>query len=320
MKFISLFAGIGGLDLGLERAGMECVAQVEIDDFCQKVLTKHWANVPKFKDVRNVGKHNLPKADVICGGFPCQPHSYAGKRRGKADDRNLWGEYLRVIEELEPRFVIGENVPGLITTMLDEILSDLENLGYTCQTFIIPAGAFNAPHWRDRVWIIAYSNRDNDRGRRGQAGETNGIQGINWQTLCAREFGGTNQNATDSNSPAKPKEISERKTHIEKRTEIRGSIESGGGTNDANVTNATVTGLQGRANSGGFGEVRQDNNERITGCLAWNQPWFEVASALCRVDDGISRRLDKPRLKALGNAVVPQVAEFIGRCIMENIQ
>lgn len=83
MKFISLFAGIGGLDLGLERAGMECVAQVEIDDFCQKVLTKHWPNVPKFKDVKDVGKHNLPTADLICGGFPCQPHSYAGKRKGK---------------------------------------------------------------------------------------------------------------------------------------------------------------------------------------------------------------------------------------------
>ncbi len=78
IKFISLFAGIGGLDLGLERAGMECVAQVEIDDFCQKVLTKHWPDVPKFKDVKDVGKHNLPAADLICGGFPCQPHSYAG--------------------------------------------------------------------------------------------------------------------------------------------------------------------------------------------------------------------------------------------------
>jgi len=200
MKFISLFAGIGGLDLGLERAGMECVAQVEIDDFCQKVLTKHWANVPKFKDVRDVGKHNLPTADLICGGFPCQPHSYAGKRRGKADDRNLWGEYLRIIDELEPQYIVGENVPGLITTILDEILSDLETRDYTCQTFVIPAGAFNAPHWRDRVWIIAHSNRNRDGGREGQIRETNEIQGIYRKALGSGEFSGANKNATNSNS------------------------------------------------------------------------------------------------------------------------
>ena len=107
MKFISLFAGIDGLDLGLERAGMECVAQVEIDDFCQKVLTKHWANVPKYKDVRDVGKHNLPTAELICGGFPCQDVSLAGKRKGLEGKRStLWSEFFRIACEVQPRWVI----------------------------------------------------------------------------------------------------------------------------------------------------------------------------------------------------------------------
>jgi DNA (cytosine-5)-methyltransferase 1 len=260
MKFISLFSGIGGFDLGFERAGMECVAQVEIDDFCHKVLAKHWPDVPKFKDVRNVGKHNLPAADVIVGGFPCQPHSYAGKRRGKADDRNLWPEYLRVIEELRPRFVIGENVPGIITTMLDEILSDLERVGYACETFVIPAGAFNAPHWRDRVWIIAYT--DSSGLLQGQF------------TINANE----RQEHAQCNAPA---------IHFD-------------------ATNAECTRLQGS-------ERIQESIRPAAG--SWEQNWLEVAARLCRVDDGISRRVD--RLRSLGNAVVPQVAEFIGRAIME---
>lgn len=313
MKFISLFAGIGGLDLGLERAGMECVAQVEKDEFCQKILTKHWANVPKFGDIHDVGKHNLPTtADLICGGFPCQPHSYAGKRRGKADDRNLWGEYLRVIDELKPRFVLGENVPGLITTMLDEILFDLETRGYTCQTFIIPAGAFNAPHWRDRVWIIAYSNRDYD-GRRGrQIRETNEVQEVYRASLGSGQFSGTDQDAANSNSlgyfHGQP-EIEPAKTGQYAQRNIATAC--------GNVTDTNPTRLQGRKEAGNISGSGADNEQQFGGYPDWNIPWIEVASRLCRVDDGISRRLDKPRLKALGNAVVPQVAEFIGNCIMQ---
>ena len=158
MKFGSLFAGIGGLDLGLERAGMECAWQVEIDDFCQRVLTKHWPDVPKYKDVRDVGKENLEAVDLIAGGFPCQPFSVAGKQRGEKDDRHLWPEMLRVITELKPTWVLGENVPGIIPIFLDEAISDLEDQGYTCETFVLPAVAFDAPHRRDRLFILAYRN------------------------------------------------------------------------------------------------------------------------------------------------------------------
>jgi DNA (cytosine-5)-methyltransferase 1 len=158
LTFGSLFAGIGGIDLGLERAGMQCKWQVEIDDYCQKVLQKHWPEVRKYRDVREVGKHNLEPVDLIAGGFPCQPHSVAGKRRGKEDDRNLWPEYLRIIREIRPTWVVGENVPGIITTMLDDVLLDLENEGYTPTTFNIPACALGANHIRYRIIVVAHTN------------------------------------------------------------------------------------------------------------------------------------------------------------------
>src|SRR3990172_3735236 len=151
----SLFSGIGGFDLGLERAGFKIKWQVEINEWCQKILTKHWPNVSKYRDIRGVGIHNLETVDLICGGFPCQPFSTAGKRKGKEDDRHLWPEMLRVISELQPRWVIGENVAGFVSMGLDDCISDLENQGYEVQTFIIPACALNAPHRRDRVWIVA---------------------------------------------------------------------------------------------------------------------------------------------------------------------
>jgi len=268
MKFISLFSGIGGLDLGLERAGMECVAQVEIDDFCQKVLAKHWPDVPKFKDVRDV--KNLPAADLICGGFPCQPHSYAGKRKGKTDDRNLWPEYLRIIREGKYRFVIGENVPGLITTMLDEILSDLEGIGYTCQTLVIPACAFNAPHRRNRVFVVAHAN---------------GSGYVHGQT-----------------------EIEPTERRIDALSKLISS-----GEDVADTKRVGQSGQGESINSGGTEESKDWKTIRtLNGSIG--QIWQSEPN-VGRVANGVPDRVD--RLKSLGNAVVPQVAEYIGRCIME---
>ena len=159
MRFGSLFAGIGGFDLGLERAGMECAWQVEIDDYCNRVLEKHWPDVRRYRDVKEVGKHNLEPVDLICGGFPCQAYSVAGKRKGADDDRNLWPDYLRIVRELRPTWVVGENVPGIIPMYLDQVLSDLEGEEYTCWTFNIPACAFDAPHRRERIFVVAYRER-----------------------------------------------------------------------------------------------------------------------------------------------------------------
>ena len=236
MRFGSLFAGIGGLDLGLERAGLECVWQVEIEDYCTKVLEKHWPDVTKYKDVRDVGGQTLEPVDLIAGGFPCQPHSVAGKRRGAADDRNLWPEFIRVIRETKPRYILAENVPGIITTYLDTVLSDLEREDYTCTTLNIPAIAFGAPHRRERIFIVAYTVRQH----------------------CQKSF---------------PRSEHDRETQAQ--------------------------------------ETRSNHFEG---------DWPVVAARLLRMDDGIPSRLDRRRIEHLGNVVVPQVAEWIGRRIMEHDQ
>jgi DNA (cytosine-5)-methyltransferase 1 len=236
VRFGSLFAGIGGIDLGLERAGMSCAWQVEIDEFCQKVLTKHWPDVPKYGDIRDVGKQNLETVDLIAGGFPCQPFSIAGRGRGAEDNRHLWPEMLRVISELKPTWALGENVPGIIPVFLDKCISDLEGAGYTTEQFTIPACALKAPHRRDRLYIIAYSNSHRSQGINKEAGLKK-AESEKWLHIARVAF-----------------------------------------------------------------EVQQGEKDYIP------ESW------VCRGSDGIPDRVD--RLKSLGNAVVPQVAEHIGRMIM----
>lgn len=187
----SLFAGIGGFDLGLEQAGFKTKWQVEIDEWCRQKLKERFPNAKQYGNIREVGEHNLEPVDLICGGFPCQPFSVAGKQRGQEDDRHLWPEMLRVIKELKPRWVIGENVGGLVNMgerdsdvkvegktvirtsesdtysaiwtheellLLYGICEDLEKIGYeVAPPLIIPACAVEAPHRRDRLWIVAHS-------------------------------------------------------------------------------------------------------------------------------------------------------------------
>jgi DNA (cytosine-5)-methyltransferase 1 len=267
----SLFAGIGGFDLGLERAGMTIKWQIEKDDFCNKVLKKHWPNVKKYRDIKEVSIDELEPVDVVCGGFPCQPFSQAGKRRGTKDDRYLWPEMLRIIRGIRPDWVIGENVAGIVNMELDKILSDLENEKYTCQTFIIPACAVNAPHRRDRVWVVAHTINSSNKNDQRTLSKEKSISQINREKLGARESAGTiRQSIADSN-----------------RKRLQGCRQHG-----------------------------ECSGKWITGAETWEIPWIQVATRFCRVDDGVPRGLDRTqRLKALGNAVVPQIVEVIGKVI-----
>src|ERR1043166_5742013 len=162
MKLLDLFSGIGGFSLAARWANIDTIQFVEKDEFCRKVLMKNFPNVPIHDDIRTFNFHQ--DVEILTGGFPCQPFSLAGKRKGFSDDRYLWPAMFRVIKQCRPRFIIAENVPGIIP-MLDPILEDLENEGYTWQAYLIPASAIHAPHKRERLWIIAYSNsvRCNER-------------------------------------------------------------------------------------------------------------------------------------------------------------
>jgi DNA (cytosine-5)-methyltransferase 1 len=171
LRVLDLFSGIGGFSLGLERTGgFETVAFCEIEEFPRKVLAKHWPDVPCFHDVRKLTRADIDgPVDVICGGYPCQPFSTAGRRLGQKDDRHLWPEFARIVEEFRPTWVIGENVAGHISMGLDDVLSDLEALGYAARPFVIPACAVNALHRRDRVWTIGHSDKNSFEQRKAVA-------------------------------------------------------------------------------------------------------------------------------------------------------
>lgn len=284
MRVLDLFSGIGGFSLGLERAGMETVAFCEVDAFCRQVLAKHWPNVRIHDDVRTLdGNQYRGAIDLVCGGFPCQPFSVAGKRAGKDDDRHLWPEMLRIIREVQPRYVIGENVAGFAGMELDNCLSDLEAIGYACGAFVIPACAVDAQHRRDRVWIIA-TNMVNSSSQSGWGGEPReGGRGLAMERYILEKTGW--------------KEASD---------QIGGS--------GKNVSNANSALEQGRGLSSGVHaqKPKPDSGSHEGGRSAPCK--WEPEPAVGRVANGIPRRMD--RLKSLGNAVVPQVVEQIGLAIM----
>ena len=161
LKILDLFSGIGGFSLGLESTGhFETAAFCEIEPYCQKVLKKHWPNVPIFDDIRKLKGKDIGAIDIITGGYPCQPFSVAGKQKAEQDPRHLWPEYFRLIQELQPTWVIGENVSGHIKLGLDSVLEDLASEGYSTRTFSISASSIGANHKRERIWTVANTNEE----------------------------------------------------------------------------------------------------------------------------------------------------------------
>jgi DNA (cytosine-5)-methyltransferase 1 len=283
LKVLDLFSGIGGFSLGLERTGgFETIAFCEIEPFCQKILKKHWPNVPIYDDVRALDGRTIT-ADVICGGYPCQPFSVAGQRAGEADDRHLWPEMYRLIKSIRPRWVIAENVAGHVSMGLDAVLYDLEAANYRWWTFIIPACAVDAKHRRDRVWIVGDSQcmrelqpQGGEQDKRGRAGNTS-------EDVADAESEQTDRQRQRVLQPVTPQ-------HCE----------------DVSYSNGTQR-ERGRVSTG----IHQKYPDTSEYCR------WETEPAVGRVANGIPSRMD--RLKSLGNAVVPQIPEIIGRAILESL-
>lgn len=293
MRVLSLFSGGGLGDYGLTLAGMEIVGQVEIDDYCQKILKLRWPDIPKWTDIKNVrGKEVIERCgaiDLISGGFPCQPFSVAGKKKGKDDARNMWPEMYRIISEVLPTWVFAENVRGIVKPYLDTVLSDLEGIGYSCLPLLIPASFVGAPHKRERLWILGYSKlhgqstaentsrfderSDIENGKKGKIEAS--------QSSGSGDGEGRFENVADSLSDS---------SWTSQRQEAYGRADE-----------KQDNGNQFRNDSGNSGET-------------FGRFWKSEPS-VGRVAHGVANRVD--RLKLLGNGQVVQVVEWIGKRIIE---
>jgi DNA (cytosine-5)-methyltransferase 1 len=188
---LDLFSGIGGFALASNEVGFKTVGFCEIDSYCQAILRKHWPRVPLFGDIRSVNGFEFKGISLLTGGFPCQPFSVAGKKKGKDDDRYLWPEMLRIIRQARPTWIVGENVAGIVNMALDQVHIDLESEGYEVESLIIPACGVDAPHRRNRVWIVAHSGRTRQSG--DQRFGSSGTEGISCGHLteCGSYSGGS---------------------------------------------------------------------------------------------------------------------------------
>ena len=292
LTHLSLFSGIGGLDLAAEWAGFRTVGQCEWADYPRAVLEKHWPGLPRWRDIRTLTKESfyeqtgLHTVDAVSGGFPCQPFSQAGKRRGKEDDRYLWPEFIRVIRELRPTWVIGENVPGIINLALDTVLADLEAEGYEVQCFLIPACGVDAPHRRERIAIVANANSKGQQ--RAQQYRTPDARG---QEEPHRPAGKQSDYVANSHADGCTRAgvQSEKRCNSYEKHFVKS--ESG------YVSNTDCTGLQIPRSESRIKEVYAKNG--TPQCGGWpSEP------NVGRVAHGVPNRVD--RLKCLGNAVVPQ--------------
>lgn len=332
LKLLDLFSGIGGFSLGLESTGFfETIGFVEKDKFCQKVLKKHWNNINIEEDIRNV-KGERYAADIITGGFPCQPFSVAGKRKSTADDRYLWDEMLRVIREVKPRWVIGENVEGIVNInegmVLRQVLNDLENEGFKSQCIIIPASGIGAWHQRKRIWIVANSDSNRHVSKiRGINAEEKGIpvQDRQKDSTARKSIGTSDVWETNkeyvSNSSSKRSLTQSIGVNRELAKESKGKKET------RNQSSFCTSSSCSDVSNSNTGFSIRENEEIQTGRNAFNsiyksgkRQWWEIESELRGVPNGVSYELDKDRsnrIKALGNSIVPQIARQIGLSIME---
>jgi DNA (cytosine-5)-methyltransferase 1 len=314
MNHGSLFSGIGGFDLAAEWMGWENVFHCEWNPFGQKVLKHYWPNAISYNDITKTDfTIHRGAIDILTGGFPCQPYSSAGKRLGKEDERHLWPSMLRAIREIQPRWIVGENVLGLVNwnggMVFEEVQADLEAEGYEVQPYVLPAAAVGAPHRRDRVWFVAYSTS-------ARAGENFGGLRSVFDRCNTRE-----ENATSITNPSSDGFNNKHTTtnnrigqdNIESGTQRERTIK--GLSNEWYASNSSEQRLERR-------KWRTSKRTRFTFNIAnWHN--FPSVSPICSRNDGFSNRLDgitfskwrNESIKAGGNAIVPQVVYQIFKAI-----
>ena len=290
-KLLDLFSGIGGFSYAAEQFGIKTIGFVEKDEFCQKVLKKHWKNVPIESDIRNVKGDNYGTATIVSGGFPCQPFSVAGKRKGQDDDRYLWDETIRVVAECKPRWFIGENVDGLVNIqegmVLRQVQDDLEKEGFQVQCLVIPASGVGAWHQRKRIWIIGHNVSNTN------SWELLGC--MSTSRLCGEKLKGM-----DSNEEKDRNEIWSETERCGEQVADRGNVSD----SDKQRTQIQIKGKQPSIKMSGSTEQKS---------------WWQAQSELCGVPNGVSYELHSDRtnrIKALGNSIVPQIAEQLFKSII----
>ena len=351
LNHLDLFSGIGGFSLGLEATGgFETKAFCDIEEYPRQVLQKHWPHVKQYKDIKELNYERLKadgidSIDIITGGYPCQPFSVAGLKKGEEDPRHLWPEYFRLIKECRPTWVIGENVPGHIKLGLDTVIKDLESEDYSVRPFSISAASVGANHQRERIWIVAYSERNYNFNEEQRVNgeekkisrehrEDNSTTGQSSRTSTART-------QSDSHVVNSDSIRSLQHTETTKETSRRGTETSSMSTSDVANTNEWKNNTRNEskpreeeqfkfspnsssergvvANTNGEGsqrygseyELRKSKEERKT---SWSR-WWDIEPNVGRVAHGIPKRVD--RLKGLGNSLIPQIPYYLGTVILE---
>ena len=319
LRHLDLFSGIGGFSLGLEATGgFETVAFCDIEKYCLEILEKRYPGVPRYTNIKELN-HDTIKTDgvfpidIITGGYPCQPFSVAGRKKGEKDPRHLWPEMFRLVQELRPTWVIGENVSGHIKLGLDTVLKNLESEGYATRTFSISASSIGANHQRERVWIVANS-RQHERGLE-PSGNKEGIgRGSSEKTEWS-----TNADQTSGSS---------QRGEIMADTKNIGSIlSSHEGEQQGNSTRCSEGQSEGdgqtMANTSSErtsrGETRREDAENVgqSSRRPWNG-WWDIEPDVGRVANGVPKRVD--RLKSLGNSLVPSIPYYIGLSILQTYE
>lgn len=317
MKHGSLFSGIGGFDLAAEWMGWKNVFHCEWNEFGRTILKYYWPNAISYEDITKTDfTPHRGTIDILTGGFPCQPYSHAGKRLGKEDERHLWPEMLRAVREVEPTYVVGENVSGLVNwnggLVFNEVQDELEAEGYQVQPVLLPAASVGAPHKRERVWFVAYS----PSYRRARQGQISKAQNRQEKSAEVRQLAGRPEGLCQRRASANTE--SQRRRRLSDQSEEKRPQDSNEllgkscGVPDERCTTANASEQRFRGESNRFREARFSYKEGEE--YDWED--FPTQSPICDGDDGLSAQLDaitfskwrKESIKGGGNAIVPQVA------------